>query len=81
MTDALLKLEAITRNFGAIQALRGVDLEVARGEVEHGVFARIVGDQRDALLFKIEPACGLWIGRQARQTAFHFDPLDGTCDG
>lgn len=33
MTDALLKLEAITRNFGAIQALRGVDLEVARGEV------------------------------------------------
>jgi D-xylose transport system ATP-binding protein len=33
MTDVLLKLEAITRNFGAIQALRGVDLEVARGEV------------------------------------------------
>jgi D-xylose transport system ATP-binding protein len=33
MTEALLKLEAITRNFGAIQALRGVDLEVARGEV------------------------------------------------
>jgi len=33
MTEALLKLENITRNFGAIQALRGVDLEVARGEV------------------------------------------------
>jgi D-xylose transport system ATP-binding protein len=33
MTEALLKLEGITRNFGAIQALRGVDLEVHRGEV------------------------------------------------
>lgn len=33
MTEPLLKLENITRNFGAIQALRGVDLEVGRGEV------------------------------------------------
>ncbi len=33
MTEALLKLENIKRNFGAIEALRGVDLEVARGEV------------------------------------------------
>lgn len=33
MTEALLKLEGITRNFGAILALRGVDLEVHRGEV------------------------------------------------
>ena len=33
MTEARLKLENITRNFGAIQALRGVDLEVGRGEV------------------------------------------------
>ena len=33
MSEPLLKLEGITRNFGAIQALRGVDLEVDRGEV------------------------------------------------
>lgn len=34
MTEApLLKLEGIKRNFGAIEALRGIDLEVARGEV------------------------------------------------
>src|SRR6188472_273822 len=33
MSEALLKLDAITRNFGAIQALRGVDLEIGRGEV------------------------------------------------
>ena len=29
----LLKLEGITRNFGAIEALRGVDMEISRGEV------------------------------------------------
>ena len=33
MTEPLLKLEDITRNFGAIEALRGVDLEIGRGEV------------------------------------------------
>lgn len=34
MTEApLLKLENIRRNFGAIEALRGIDLEVGRGEV------------------------------------------------
>jgi D-xylose transport system ATP-binding protein len=34
MSEApLLRLEGITRNFGAIEALRGIDLEVARGEV------------------------------------------------
>jgi D-xylose transport system ATP-binding protein len=29
----LLKLEGITKNFGAIQALRGISFEIARGEV------------------------------------------------
>ena len=29
----LLRLDAITRNFGAIEALRGVSFEIARGEV------------------------------------------------
>ena len=34
MTDApLLKLENITRNFGAIEALRGISFEIRRGEV------------------------------------------------
>jgi len=31
--DALLKLENVTRNFGAIEALRGISFEVKRGEV------------------------------------------------
>ncbi|HET6158642.1 MAG TPA: ATP-binding cassette domain-containing protein [Dongiaceae bacterium] len=30
---ALLRLEEITKNFGAIQALRGISFEIARGEV------------------------------------------------
>jgi D-xylose transport system ATP-binding protein len=29
----LLRLEGITKNFGAIQALRGISFEVSRGEV------------------------------------------------
>ncbi|HEX6118049.1 MAG TPA: ATP-binding cassette domain-containing protein [Dongiaceae bacterium] len=34
MTEApLLRLEEITKNFGAIQALRGISFEIARGEV------------------------------------------------
>ena len=33
MTDPLLRLTAITRNFGAIEALRGISFEVRRGEV------------------------------------------------
>jgi D-xylose transport system ATP-binding protein len=34
MADApLLKLEEITKNFGAIQALRGISFEIGRGEV------------------------------------------------
>jgi D-xylose transport system ATP-binding protein len=34
MTQApLLRLEGITKNFGAIQALRGISFEIARGEV------------------------------------------------
>ncbi len=33
MSEALLKLENITRNFGAIEALRGISFEVKRGEV------------------------------------------------
>jgi D-xylose transport system ATP-binding protein len=32
-SEPLLKLDGITRNFGAIQALRGIDMEVGRGEV------------------------------------------------
>jgi D-xylose transport system ATP-binding protein len=33
MSDVLLRLESITRNFGAIEALRGISFEVKRGEV------------------------------------------------
>jgi D-xylose transport system ATP-binding protein len=33
MPEPLLKLEEITRNFGAIEALRGISFEIARGEV------------------------------------------------
>ncbi len=35
MTDAdlLLKLEGITKSFGAIEALRGIDMEISKGEV------------------------------------------------
>ena len=34
MTDApLLQLEEITKNFGAIQALRGISVGIGRGEV------------------------------------------------
>ncbi|TMJ36995.1 MAG: ATP-binding cassette domain-containing protein, partial [Alphaproteobacteria bacterium] len=35
MTDQppLLRLENITRNFGAIEALRGVSFDISRGEV------------------------------------------------
>jgi D-xylose transport system ATP-binding protein len=32
-TEPLLKLQGITKNFGAIEALRGIDLGVTRGEV------------------------------------------------
>ena len=40
MTDApLLKLEDITRNFGAIEALRGISFDILRGEV-----VALVGD-------------------------------------
>ena len=31
--EPLLRLEAITRNFGAIEALRGIDMTIGRGEV------------------------------------------------
>ncbi|HEV8388295.1 MAG TPA: ATP-binding cassette domain-containing protein [Dongiaceae bacterium] len=31
--EPLLRLEAITKNFGAIQALRGISFEIGRGEV------------------------------------------------
>ena len=33
LPDPLLRLEEITRNFGAIEALRGISFEIARGEV------------------------------------------------
>lgn len=33
MSDALLQLQDVTRNFGAIEALRGISFEVKRGEV------------------------------------------------
>jgi D-xylose transport system ATP-binding protein len=33
MSAPLLRLEEITRNFGAIEALRGISFEIARGEV------------------------------------------------
>ena len=33
MTGALLKLEGVETYYGAIQALRGVDLEVMQGEI------------------------------------------------
>jgi D-xylose transport system ATP-binding protein len=33
MSDALLRLDTITKNFGAIEALRGISFEVKRGEV------------------------------------------------
>lgn len=32
-TEPLLRLEQITRHFGAIEALRGIDFEIGRGEV------------------------------------------------
>lgn len=32
-TQPLLKLEGITKNFGAIEALRGIDMQISRGEV------------------------------------------------
>ncbi len=31
--DTILKLSGISRSFGAIEALRGVDFEIGRGEV------------------------------------------------
>jgi ABC-type polar amino acid transport system ATPase subunit len=33
MADAMLKLEGVTKSFGDLEVLRGIDLEVARGEV------------------------------------------------
>ncbi|MBE9638342.1 ATP-binding cassette domain-containing protein [Salipiger mangrovisoli] len=33
MTEPLLSLSAITRNYGAVQALRGIDMDVRAGEV------------------------------------------------
>jgi len=32
-TSPLLRLEEITKNFGAIEALRGISFEIGRGEV------------------------------------------------
>ncbi len=32
-TQPLLKLDGVTKNFGAIQALRGIDMEISGGEV------------------------------------------------
>ena len=31
--EPLLRLEGITKNFGAIEALRGIDMSVSKGEV------------------------------------------------
>jgi ABC-type polar amino acid transport system ATPase subunit len=33
MADAMLKLEGVTKAFGELEVLRGIDLEVAKGEV------------------------------------------------
>jgi ABC-type polar amino acid transport system ATPase subunit len=33
MADAMLKLEGVTKSFGDLKVLRGIDLEVAKGEV------------------------------------------------
>jgi polar amino acid transport system ATP-binding protein len=33
MTESVLKLEGVTKSFGALEVLRGIDLEVAKGEV------------------------------------------------
>jgi ABC-type polar amino acid transport system ATPase subunit len=33
MTESMLKLEGVTKSFGVLEVLRGIDLEVAKGEV------------------------------------------------
>ena len=70
MTAPLLRLEGVTAFYGAIQALRGVDLEVNEGEIVTRIGANGAG--KSTLMMTI---CGT---PRARNGRIHYDGHDIT---
>lgn len=53
----MIQLEGITKSFGALQVLKGIDLEIGKGEV-----VSIVGPSGQERL----PCCKLWVHSTSR---------------